>query len=238
MNLPISIEPNPLISTAVELRFNSNLTSDQVLQTFYPKLIASLPNFTSNDIPGVLKEQPEFSSSADYTFANDKFSVSVGKSVVSFQNLNGYHFWKSYFSFIKDKLLELNSLNIVQEITRIGLRYISILDGTKNFEDALNINFSLPEQIGFRSTGKHHRVQFQKDNITIFIQLWEGAKATRLDKKLEGLYVDADVAIIDKLPQKIGDELFSNIDKIHSIEKEVFYSLLKPEFLKTLNPKY
>ena len=34
------------------------------------------------------------------------------------------------------------------------------------------------------------------------------------------------------------DTLLSILDEIHSKEKEIFFSFLKPEYIETLNPKY
>ena len=49
--------------------------------------------------------------------------------------------------------------------------------------------------------------------------------------------IDIDV-IIDKLSLTDPKALLNYIDKTHLMQKEVFFNLLKQDFLKTLNPEY
>ena len=55
----------------------------------------------------------------------------------------------------------------------------------------------------------------------------------------KGIVIDIDAHQINNLPNSIDDSFFKIIDKLHTEEKTLFYSILRNDYLENnLNPKY
>ncbi len=235
MTLPIKISPNPLISSLVEIRFHSELTDADMLSSVLPIFSKDFkPSF--GKIPKELREkQPEqFKYAPDFILSNDIYSISFGKYVITFENFGEYTFWGNYFAFIKEQLAKFLSLNIVTKIERIGVRYVSILENVNNAYDVLNYfpSLSVP---GYTEILNIHRATFIRQNCTLLLQILNNSKVTKNNIPKTGCIIDIDAITTSNIT---NDNVYSIIDKLHSEEKEFFFTLLNAEYLQQLNPQY
>lgn len=242
MALPKEISPNPLITSTVEIRFNSEISDENVLGNFYPIFSANFPKIKdlANRIPVELKrERPEFKYIANYVLQNEKYSLSIGNNVIAFENLGTYQLWENYFPIIKENLELLKKTGLVKGVVRVGIRYASIFENKNNIDEALNfqnaINFN-----GYIQENQSLRSVFIKDNVSLLVQISNNAKLEKIGQaKIEGLYIDIDASSEKDLPTNIDDALYSLIDKLHYEQKSLlFEGIMKKEFLDSLNPKY
>lgn len=244
MALPKEISPNPLITSTVEIRFSSSVNEEDVLNVFYPVFSKNFPKIKEKDrIPKELKnKRPEFKYIADYILLNEDYSLSIGANSIAFENVGTYHLWENYFSMIKTNLNILSELNIVKEINRIGVRYASIFENKEDITDVLNVDFELKFD-GYTQDVQSLRTDFNKGDIKLHIQIAKNAKFEKNEndvvKTIEGLYVDIDASSEKNMPNKLGDEFYTLIDTLHKEQKTfLFETLMKKEFLQSLNPKY
>jgi uncharacterized protein (TIGR04255 family) len=124
---------------------------------------------------------------------------------------------------------------VVANISRIGLRYINVFKERNVFIDSLlkvslsekdlcdrEINLTITKPCGeFKSRlvmVNNAKVNFRGQN-----------------KIVDGSLVDIDVFLEKNIDV---DKLDKLVDSAHSKEKELFFSLLKPEYLASLNPEY
>lgn len=239
MKLPKRLAPNPLVLSTVEIRFTSTLSEGDVLSTFYPAFSAKYPKIRDNRVPKDLRNRiVNLKYSADYTLYNDQFSVSISNNLIAFENVNDYQLWDKYFPFIVDSLKCLEQLRIITSINRVGVRYASIFEQAKDFSDVINTNITFP-YTDFQPKLRLYHADYKKDDILIQVRISEQAKVEKEGQKPKsGIYFDLDAAMNKELPQAIDEKLFSIIDSLHSEEKKMFFSLLKPDFIKSLNPEY
>lgn len=238
MKLPTEITPNPLILTPVELRFDIQPNKTNFFSDFYRLFSTELPKLDGVQVqfPKEIKEQnPNLRFQPDYKLSNDNYSVSIGQYSFLIETLGNYPLWNNYFSFIKNQVQKLFELNIIQNITRIGVRYGSIFQNT-SAKQVLEYfpHISIPDYT--EKTIVQSAFDFIKDDISLRLQIAENAVLTKPDKIMVGTYIDIDASY--NSPHEPNENVLDIIERLHSAEKELFYKILKSDFLATLNPKY
>jgi uncharacterized protein (TIGR04255 family) len=236
MNLPKEIVPNPLVISTVEVRFNSDLEKSKLFPLVYKKFQNELPNLNENIIPKQIKElDPQFKYSPDFVLSNNDFSLSFGINVISFENVAEYKFWSNYFPFIVNSLKGFFEIGIIKLVERIGVRYASVFDHAEKIAGVIKNIPAIPVD-NYKQNFGLFRCDLIKEEINLHLQIAENVKIMKNNKFLSGSCIDIDAFYTNKINP--DDTVFSIIDKLHSQEKEVFYSLLKKSFLDTLTVKY
>lgn len=236
MQVPISISPNPLFTSTVEIRFKTVINRFDLLQKMNSIFRDEFPIIEEGKIPHDLKEQEEqFRYAADFIMKNNDFSISFGTRSISFENVSEYKYWDNYFSFIKDSLKKVFDLKFIEGIERCGVRYGSMLDGHKTPDNILidlpklQINELNSKFCGFQSI-------YNTDNSKLYLQISTNLKLVKDGVTKTGLYIDIDAS--NASPLKPNEDVFITIDNLHKDQKQLFFGLLKKEYLETLNPKY
>ncbi|GBD87591.1 hypothetical protein BMS3Abin03_01525 [bacterium BMS3Abin03] len=238
MKLPRKISPDPLLSTVVELRLTFNLKREEILNYFYPLLKDKYPKFEFIGLPTELKDKGNIQYKPDFQFKNEQFALSLSNDVLVFENIGEYPLWENYFKSIKDDLAIIGKGDFVVSIKRIGLRYISIFQNKLSLTDLCNINLDIKEPENYIQKDRVLHSTFTKNNVKLFLRIYENASAQKLNKSFNGLLIDIDASQADNIPQNFDESLFTIIDKLHKEEKILFYRLLKEDFINSLKPEY
>jgi uncharacterized protein (TIGR04255 family) len=238
IKLPKEISPNPLLSSVVEIRFSTTIKNEELLKTVFPILSGDFPLIKYSDVPKNLKGIGErLKYNPDFIFSNNDYSVSIGTNVLLFENLGNYHLWSSYFSLIKKVVSEINKVEIVQMVERVGVRYISLFDSTNKIKDITTLDFTL----GYKNAEQQNdffQTELNKDQVRLVLRIAQNGNVIKGNDTVKGLFIDIDASKIQELPDKFNESLLNEIDILHTEEKIFFYSLLKKEFLESLNPIY
>jgi uncharacterized protein (TIGR04255 family) len=235
--LPKKISPNPLLSSTIEIRFSSTLSSDETLSAIRPKFNKEFPNFKKRTFPLDKENNPELDYAAQYILSNDDYLIFIDKNVIAFENLGDYHLWDNYYPMLERNLKILSDSIPITEIIRVGLRYVSFFDTVDKLSDSFNFNFDSP-LIGYKLENELFRTQLYSDNVTILLHLVKNAEITRNELVERGSLIDIDISQSINLPSKIENSLFSIIKNLHDEEKKLFFSLLKEDFLKKFTCEY
>lgn len=242
MQLPNEISPNPLVSATVEIRFDDPEEHESLLSLVYPVLVGDFPFFkdelTFDSISNIAIPDPDFAY--EYTFKNDKYSISVGKNVIAFENLNGYHLWENYLNLMKKNILAIRSKIKINSIQRIGVRYISLFENENELNKILehSSDFSIE---GFLQQRAFVRTTYKKDEITAVVQIGQQVEIEKDNHRLKGLLIDIE-AFKTTGPDHDNmdnESLFSIVTELHTVEKTLFFSLINKQYLtNNLNPVY
>jgi uncharacterized protein (TIGR04255 family) len=235
MRIPIKISPCPIQEAAVEIRFESNFPSDAVFGLIYnafkseytgptEKLpILQLPDFVRTKDPN-LTYQPH------YKLTKNGFILQIGPKVISINNVNKYVGWADYSKKIFKSIEKMKKLNLITKLVRIGIRYINFfeLDIYKNINLDLKLSKKpfISEQLSIRSLLKTGR----------FLTNLQVLNHGNIFNK-HGSIIDIDT-YIEKLNERDFENLESVINEGHNKEKEVFFTLLKSDFLNQFHPEY
>lgn len=240
MPILAKITPDYLRDTIVELRYQSELPYDILKGLLYNMLKEEGLDLISNINPlGVIQLGPQhqfkLGGSPTLDFADDEIKIQLNDNGIIFNSLNSYPGWKRYFPKIQTITGKLSSSAYINGFDRIGIRYISEFPEIAIF-DHLNVrvDFSFSEASAFNTA---IRTELEEEGARVVINLANNMRRQAPQQNERISIIDIDV--IGIIPPDLNPgEVFDQIDRLHTIEKKVFLNLLKPEFLKTLNPEF
>ena len=179
----------------------------------------------------VRASDPNFKYKPHYKISNEKFVLQIGPEVIAISAFPNYVGWEDFSNKIFDILDKIKDVGIINTIERIGLRYINFFEG--NIVNSINFDISINNKnIAYKNTVLRTEIEHDA-NFSSTIQIANSA----INRDKIGSIID-----IDTFCSKNLVDFFSNkieiINKAHANEKELFFSLLKTDFLQTLKPTY
>lgn len=238
MKLPAKIEPCPILESVIEVRFSSNEISEAIFGLFQREIKETLPNYERLgilDLPEVIrKQEPNLKYKPHFKFTSDEYDVNLGPNVITVIKKNPYNGWEDYSQFAIDIFSKLKSINIVDKVERLGIRYINFFES--DIYKNVDIELTLSKKNWF-SNNTYIKNEFAKDGHTIILQLSNSSNIKNSKLTRAGSLLDIDVINHD-LNNDFLDNPRRFLDTAHLIEKEVFFRMLKDDFIETLNPEY
>jgi uncharacterized protein (TIGR04255 family) len=239
-NFPKSLEKDLVAEAVFEIRFKSNFPEEVLAWLLYNHYKDSVPNGLEKlpylQVPELIRKQdPNLQFMPLYRISMGNLIIQIGSNNVSLINSGSgsYLGWSKFFEKIKSFVSVTIEITAISEITRCSLRYIDFFE-----QDATDVcNISLNNSIKYdRKQIRNTEIYRNGDFHIKTTMATEVILENSIDgKKLKGSIIDTDVSLEMNLPET---ELSANINKMHDIAKEVFFSLLKPEYITKLGPKY
>lgn len=237
--LPVRIDPCPIVEAVFEIRFSSTepwatmpgLLYAQIRDQYHEQRqlpIASLPE-------EIRRQDPALSRLPMMQFVGTDFLIQLGPRVVSLVTKpNSYPGWAAIELELRWMLERLQAAGFVSEGERLGVRYIDFIAG-----DVFQ-NLILGLQVGQQPlAGVQADVTtiLQRERLTIRLQAANGAIVARPSGPQRGSVLDVD-AWFGALDFEVFANSMSRFSEAHRIIKELFFGLLRPEYLATLSPVY
>jgi uncharacterized protein (TIGR04255 family) len=247
MASPKRITPDSIREAIVEVRYLSPLPHELLPGIFFEGFDN---DYTYTDRP--LKPPVMFPGSVN---SPQQLSIQIGKPSLMFNKkisiqflpqsfiftcLNQYIGWQDYQPEIEKALRCVYSTGKIQAFTRVGLRYITEYTG-KHLQDItkFEFKFGMPEiesvAIAFKSEFAYESSKVilnLHDKVPVFASVGSNELRTA-----ELSRIDIDV-IKENLIINDTEEVLKVIEQVHETEKNMFFGMLKDDFLKTLNPEY
>lgn len=249
MQLPRKIVPDRIREAIVQVFFHSDLPFEPLIGYFHSVLSPAGFFYTNRPIrPNHFLQsgtQP-LASVLDivvpqYFFFNDLIRMQVqNDGSLTFHCMNSYPGWSTYIGQIQKVLRLLLGSGTIRDFHRAGLRYISEFP---NIDILEKVNFKVELQgVNEPMVSGNFRVEWTKPPLRFIINLASKLPIAPLvvqstEKVAFTSLIDIDV-IRQDFSENNPEKLFALIDEVHLNEKEQFFQLLKPEFLKTLHPEY
>jgi len=239
-NFPKSLEKDLVAEAVFEIRFKSSFPEEALAGLLYNHYKDSVSNGLEKlphlQVPELIRKQdPNLQFMPLYRISMGNLIIQIGSNNVSLINSGSgsYLGWNKFFEKIKSFVSVTIKITAVSEFTRCSLRYIDFLE--QDVADVCNI--SLNNSIKYDRKQICNTEIYRNGDFHIKTTMaTEVILENSIDgKKLKGSIIDTDVSLEMNLPET---ELPANINKMHDIAKEVFFSLLKPEFTTELGPKY
>ena len=238
MSLPKKITPCPIIDAIFEFRFKSNLPSEAVFGIFYDKLKMHFPNVEKLPIlqlpEQIRSKDPELKEKPHFRLSDGFYKIQIGPNVFSVTSPNGYEGWSKFSNTILAALKTISGLGAINEIYRLGLRYINFFES--DIYEKMNLQILLSSE-QLKSQPLIFRTEFGEANFKNVLQVTNNVTLTRNSKKLSGSIIDIDT-IKEGEVIKLFEEQDSLLEEAHSTEKKLFFSLLNDDFVQELNPEY
>lgn len=245
MKIPKKISPDNIKDSVIEIRYTSKIPFEVAIGIFYKSLDDTF-TYTNrpigkqqlpNTIPSNLQKL-EIQIGNRPLFYNEKIKIELRPNSIIFNCLDQYISWDIYKPEIENVLSQISKAEIIDNYTRIGLRYISEYSNL-DLKNCLKFSFSfnMPD---LKSKTYSFHSELEEDNLKIILNLNNNLSLINSKNEL-GISsvsnVDIDV-IMENIEEKSLESLLSKIEIVHQKEKEIFFNLLKEEFLESLNPIY
>lgn len=238
MRLPRKISPCPIVEAMVELRFTPNVPPDAVFGVVYNVIINSYGKLESLPIlqlPEALRtKDPNLIYKPTHKFTNSNFVIQLGPRVITFSNINEYVGWDIYSKKFLELLNIINKLKLINNSELLILRYIDFFE--TNIYDNLNLQITL-NNYPLNSLSKNINTEIQENSYIHTIRLSDKAIIDMKIKKLTGSIIDITTQL-NLTDVTFFDSCETILNEIHDKQKILFFSLLKDEFILSLNPEY
>ena len=234
--LPVSIDPCPIAEAIFEIRFETSYPGDAIFGIIYKRFKDAFPKVTKMPVlqlPAAIREQdPKLKYTPHYKLSRDDFIIQLGPNVFSLVNIGQYCGWHAFLDQINKTYDKIAELNIIEKHKRTALRYINVFDETNIFEKStLTVNLNRKTLSSLKT---NITVEIPHDHGFSTLRMINFAEA-RIEKRMvQGSIIDIDTQVATEKCVDFADA----INKAHSAEKNLFFSLLQKDFLKTLNPVY
>lgn len=237
MKLPKSISPCPIREAVAEVRFESDVPPDavfgivyQALKTDFPKAeelpIATLPSQIRNT-DKELMFQPQ------YRLISETSTLLVGPKTIAVGMCGEYPGWAVLSARMKEILRRFSQTGIVKQPVRLGLRFISFFPF--DIYPKLQLQISVDDQ-SWDGEETFFKTVLNRSTFKSMLQVGKGLALLGRPGEI-GSIID-----IDSFTAETDGEFLAYFERFlesaHQSEKELFFTLLKPEFLATLNPVY
>lgn len=245
MKLPKKINPDNLIETIVEIRMNpicpselwAGMISAHLMHLGYkyipaPQLSVRLDK--NGKVAVSVEKIKENASSGIFAKEHIRF-VMQGNNISFNCNMGHYVGWSTYINEIKNVVTTVQQCGITNDFSRVQIRYISEyvdIDILDHINGTINIGNS---DNPFRS--QEIKLNKMDGNMKIFVSIANKEKRKNIqgEERVSSLF---DVNIYENLETSDVKKLIELLNKIHSVEKETFFGLLKDEFIQSLKPEY
>jgi len=227
MSKLIKLTPDPISFSVVEIRFSPKIPLDVFFGMIYMNIKDQYPKIQKHKENKTNKLHPK------YALLDESFAINIGSNIISFASIRGYLGWKEIFSRIEDFFRKIDSLDIFDKISRIGLRYINffedITDISEHLKLDLSYNFDTPPPITNQITSSF----IVENGILCTINIENNAE----NNNKQGSIVDIDCSFNTPISYDFK-KILGYIDKCHIVEKDYFVKIIKQDLLNKYNAQY
>ena len=236
MRLPVKIDPCPITEAIIEIRFHTSKPEDAVFALVYNAVQDTYPQIEKMPLHGIPEDMrradPGLAYKPLFRLSSDSHLLQVGPRVVSVIVQEPYPGWNDFSNETLRVFTLISGLGIIDSVSRLGIRYSNFFSfdifPKINLSVALNNKPFESEEISFRAI-----VPSELFRSTLRIN----NTSTHLKRSEEGSIIDIDTFSTD-VSERFFERAEELITKGHRVEKELFFNLLRPDFLESLNPEW
>lgn len=237
VEIPKQLGVCPILEAVIEVRFSSTFDDDAVFGAVYDKVRSEWKNLEKLpilEIPSfVRKQDPNLRFAPHYRLTKSNQLLQLGPNVLSLVSRGEYQGSEILFTEFDAVLDKIKPLGLFDKFIRIGVRYIDFFE--QNIFKNLLLSFSIAEKPLDYTRTQVRTVIDGEEQFHLAMSI--AGDVFTADAKRKGFVFDVD-AYREALDGVNDAQVKALIRAAHAQQKKLFFGLLKPEFLNTLNPKY
>ena len=238
VKLPKKISPCSIREAVVEFRFEPKIPCEMVtgvVAHLFKDEYLSVESLPVTELPMAIRNNdPGLKFSPELRLKSSHYKIQVGPRSLAVICPKEYTGWRNYFGEIKKIFGKVNRLDVVARPVRIGLRYIAFFEGVDIFSKTnVELKMSKNSLIGQKNILMS---EFDYNNFGCVVQM--NSNIPTINNNLSGSSIDIDIAKTYKKQTGFADQYLQHIEHAHKTQKNIFFSLLKDDFLENYNPEY
>jgi uncharacterized protein (TIGR04255 family) len=243
MSLPVKLNQDLILSAVFDLWFSTKIPSEAVLGMVYQFVAKKYPTVKLVRLPitqlseEIRNSDPNLKYQPHYRLDIDTRGIAVGPKSIQFSVQKPYIGWKSWSEFIIEMWAEFVNMDIFNKIERTSLRFFNFTE--QNLCEIARTSITIGDNI-LSCQPMTLKVELQEDAYATVLQLVSNAVVEIYQsQRLNGSVID--IEVIKKAGISVADfqgQIGSILNESHDIEKKLFFEILQPEFLETLQPVY
>ena len=245
MNLPLKLGKAPLVEAVFDVRFTALFSASSILPgMLFSKLDAprSVDRLPIANLPEQMRSNdPNLMYAPFVKIGWDAFTILISDRSVALACTIPYPGWPTFKRGILKVIEIIGTANVVQSIDRFSLKYVNVFPAELGEIGSIA---NLDVRIGPYSAEGHNvqlRAEIQHGELIRVLTIASSAKSTFADgTSRSGPLLDIDIiAVIERTPfTKFFDNLSDRVELVHTEAKATFFTCVKPEIMKKLEPFY
>ena len=229
VRIPKKLAHSPIDQAVFEIRYDGDYPGEAL----YGVLFEVFKNFPDNDIaelpimqfPKYIRENdPSLRYQVYYKVSNEQFVFAIGPHSIVFLAQKPYPGWDEWKLFFKPIINEIKKKEIIRFVERISLRYSNIF--AVNIFNQINAGLTIAGK-SIITNPVFFCVEFDQNEIHTIIN------------PITNSLIDVDcINTLDCNAEHFYSSYQDVIEKIHQVNENVFFGLLKEELLNSLKPEY
>ncbi len=129
--------------------------------------------------------------------------------------------------------------NVVKETERISLRYMNLLEGETPAQQFSLVHYNATLGRGAYKLSDYltyTRTEIEKDGLINIVELGANSVVTTPSGSVKGLVLTVDT-IYNSPPNFLPNPL-PHVEKVHDVEKSVFFDVLTEDTINAMGPKW
>jgi uncharacterized protein (TIGR04255 family) len=240
--LPLELKKNTILEAIFELRFEPDPPNEAVFGVIYPVVMKKFPALKSISLP--ILQMPEAVRSADINLKyqphnrlhGEGISIGIGPRVINFSVVKPYIGWSQWKPDILEVLNGLSNNAVIKNAERTGLRYLNFIE--QNVFPLINAEVNIINS-SVRPLSTSVRAEIPEGEFIKALQLSNNASVNERGQMKNGSLIDIDVVRNKKIQNyDFRINLETILDRSHLMAKQLFFDILKEDFLNELGPVY
>jgi len=241
--LPSKLKHDTILEAIFELRFEPALPNEAVFGAVYPIVMGMFRDWQyiplpPSQLPDVIRNNDiQFKYQPIHRLQGKCLSVNIGPRVVSFSVTKPYIGWSEWKSIILNVLNKIYDGKVIRYVERTGLRYINFIE--QDVFPLINVTLEIIGCDVVTPIATAVRTEIKEEEYLKILQLTNNASIPENGQAKKGSLIDIDVVRNREIPDNaFKKNLEIILDKSHTVEKQLFFDILKTEFLNELGPIY
>ena len=239
---PSALKHDTILEAIFELQFEPEPPNEAVFGIIYPIVLRKINNL--KHIPLPILQLPETVRNNDIQFKyqplnrlqGDGLSISIGPRVISFSIIKPYIGWSKWKPSILDILNKLSEYPVIKNAERTGLRYLNFIE--KDIFPLINGEIKIIDST-IKPTSTIVRTEMPEGDYIKALQIANNASINKNGQTKNGSLIDIDIIRSKKIQNyDLKINLETILDKSHSMAKQLFFNILREDFIKELGPVY
>lgn len=248
--LPKRLKHEPLIEAAFEMRFSSTVPASEVFPGFlFGKLGGKKDEISIESLPAAQVPKPLRDNDPNLQFVPvirlkwEKHIISISDRSIVIGCDYPYPKWNNFKSSIIKVMDHLKDINIIDSVSRYSMKYVDLIVSNNIGHQISLIDMCVSiARHKLKDKNFQIRIELPEKDFVHIVQILTNASANLANgEKRDGIIIAIDtICDIDnyKIENVINNCFDSNLEKIHTTNKRMFFSCLTEETIESLGPVY